>query len=247
MEFSKNFLFPSKRLWARAAAQVLLFPRTALIFTPLTEKGHFMISVKKATLSGPSLLKLYLPPRPLGKTASFTQPVKKNSMLSKIWAQKEKYFGKKNLPKVVLKDVAPIPPFWNNLLSYEESYLRKKVYPSLRCNSVISVSKNFIYLTIAPGYEIVTEKTEKPFFFPTGCYLLVLKPYTSKKSSGAYISSAIELPDTTEGIITLDKEGLVFCTHASIASSITYYFFQQIGFPSKKPTGGVTVLGPKKY
>jgi len=46
--------------------------------------------------------------------------------------------------------------------------------------------------------------------------------------------------------LTLGKDGTVYCTHASIESSVADYISKQMGFNSRqKPIGGISVLGPK--
>ena len=137
-----------------------------------------------------------------------------------------------------------IKRLYNFLPSSIENCPCQKITLAVRCNSVVSVSKNHLYLTLAVGCEIMSEEVNRPLFLPARCFLVVLSPPNTKRSQ-AIINSIIELPDTTEGIITLDNDGRVFCTHASIASSIAYSMCRKMGFPFRKPIGGVSVLGPE--
>ena len=156
-------------------------------------------------------------------------------------------------------DVLPDPPpSW----VVENSY-RREVKPSVKCNSVISVSKNYLYLAISAGYELrsarsdadntsssgdnLTEISDLRDFFPLKSLLIVVAPPASSENSKPepLISSIIDLPDTSEGIISLDKSGMVFCSHASIASSVAYYNARKMGFDFPKPVGGISVLSPE--
>jgi hypothetical protein len=174
------------------------------------------------------------------------------------------------------------PPSW-----VEENSYRREVKPTVKCNSVVSVSKNYLYLTISAGYELrsprsdqtiasrglggggqgaiskspcipvsrsslssgdaLVEKDGSRDFFPLKSLLIVVAPPGSAENakSEPVISSITELPDTSEGIITLDKTGTVFCSHASIVSSVAYYDSQKMGFDFQKPVGGVSVLSPE--
>ncbi|MEW6380155.1 MAG: PQQ-binding-like beta-propeller repeat protein [bacterium] len=129
-----------------------------------------------------------------------------------------------------------------------EKFSSRKVKPTVNCNSVVSSSKNHLYLTLSAGYEISRERGNIPLFLPLQSLLVVVSPPGIAGVQRAKISSIIELPDTNEGILTLDKSGTVFCSHASIATSSAYYIAQrmmgaEIDFP--RPIGGVTVLVPE--
>ncbi len=126
--------------------------------------------------------------------------------------------------------------------------IKKQDYePALITNSIISASKNYLYLSFALGYQMTIPGNELNFFVPVKNFLLTLKPSDSIIRPYAVISSFVPLPDTTEGVLTLGKDGAVYCTHASIGSSVADYISKQIGFNLRqKPIGGISVLGPKK-
>ncbi|MEW5803595.1 MAG: PQQ-binding-like beta-propeller repeat protein [bacterium] len=149
---------------------------------------------------------------------------------------------KMDFTDTALKRLPDSPPSWVEDITY-----RRDVKPTVRCNSVVSASKNYLYLTLSSGYELMPEKNEIPVFFTMESLLLVIAPprTAENQQSEAVITSIIELPDTSEGIIALDKDGTVFCSHASIATSNAYYSSQKIGFEFRKPIGGITVLGPE--
>ena len=150
------------------------------------------------------------------------------------------------------------PPSW-----VEENFYQREVKPTVKCNSAVSVSKNYLYLAVSVGYElrsvksdqtstpssgdVLIEKNKSRSFFPVETLLLVMAPPVSAENSKIepMISSIVELPDTSEGIITLDKSGAVFCSHASVSSSIAYYNSKKMGFDYPKPVGGVTMLSPE--
>lgn len=125
--------------------------------------------------------------------------------------------------------------------------IRKQDYePALITNSKISASKNYLYLTFALGYEMTISGNDSKFFVPVTNFLLTLKPSASIIRPYAVISSFVPLPDTAEGVLTLGKDGTVYCTHASIGSSVADFISKQMGFTSRqKPIGGISVLGPK--
>jgi len=126
--------------------------------------------------------------------------------------------------------------------------IKKQDYePALITNSIISASKNYLYLSFALGYEMTIAGNDSNFFVPVKNFLLTLKPSGSIIRPYVVISSFVPLPDTTEGVLTLGKDGVVYCTHASIKSSVADYILKQIGFNSmQKPIGGISVLGPKQ-
>ncbi|MCL6584890.1 MAG: hypothetical protein K6U11_14820, partial [bacterium] len=141
----------------------------------------------------------------------------------------------------VAQMLPPSPPAWI------EEIPTRSVKPIVKCNSVVSVSQNYLYLTTGAGYELVRDRGALPIFLPMKSLLIIVAPPSSGKSQPA-ISSIIELPDTNEGIITLDKSGTVFCSHASIATSTAYYLAQRMGIGRefRKPIGGVTALAPER-
>lgn len=120
----------------------------------------------------------------------------------------------------------------------------------VRCNSVVSASKNLLYLTVASGYEKLFLGQTKPVFFPMESLLVVMKPPSSVSVPGTaidpenIIEACLVLPDTTESVIALDKNGKVMVVHASINSSIAYSIAKSFNLPSLKPVGGITVLEP---
>lgn len=154
-----------------------------------------------------------------------------------------KILWEKNLQDKILAwlpDPSPFPEIKSSL---------ERTSPLIVCNSVISASQNFLYLTVMSGYNSFQEGGVLPIFLPMESFLVVLTPPSQDEESGesgAIIKSIIELPDTTEGIITLDQDGTIFCTHASISSSIAYAFSQKVGFELRAPIGGVTVLEPER-
>ncbi|MCL6584765.1 MAG: hypothetical protein K6U11_14190, partial [bacterium] len=134
----------------------------------------------------------------------------------------------------VAQMLPPSPPAWIEEIS------TRSVKPIVKCNSVVSVSQNYLYLTTGAGYELKRERSIK-LFVPLKSLLMVVAPPAADGQQAA-ISSIIELPDTNEGIISLDKSGTVFCSHASIATSSAYFASQESGGEFSKPIGGVTVL-----
>ncbi len=85
-------------------------------------------------------------------------------------------------------------------------------------------------------------------------FLIVLTPPID--GTVPVIESIIEIPDTTETVIALDRDGTVFCAQSSVATSIAYATYQYLGtvFQSKgydirqlgpapiQPSGGMIVL-----
>jgi hypothetical protein len=169
---------------------------------------------------------------------------------STIWEKDLTQTGSEMLPDP--------PPSW-----VEENTYRREARPRVKCNSVVSISKNYLYLALSVGYELKSERTDPDDipnpsygliekndllnYFPVKYLLVVIAPPASAGNSNSepMISSVIELPDTSEGIVSLDEKGAVFCSHASIVSSIAYYNSQKIGFDFRRPVGGVSVLGPE--
>ncbi|MEW6382058.1 MAG: PQQ-binding-like beta-propeller repeat protein [bacterium] len=130
------------------------------------------------------------------------------------------------------------PPDWI------EEFSHRKVKPVIKCNSVVSASRNYLYLTLGAGYEFKRERGIM-LFLPLKSLLVVVAPPGTEGNLRPAVSSIITLPDTNEGIISLDKSGAVFCSHASIATSSAYFSSLEMGFEFPKPTGGVTVLMPE--
>ena len=126
----------------------------------------------------------------------------------------------------------------------KDENLPQKIKPAMQCNSVISISKNHLYFTMALGYEAVTQEETFSYIYPLKNLLVVLTPSERQQNSQPMISSIIELPDTSEAVVSLDKSGMVFCAHGSVTSSIAYSIAQRLHLNPKKPQGGVSVLVP---
>ncbi|MEW5802273.1 MAG: PQQ-binding-like beta-propeller repeat protein [bacterium] len=120
----------------------------------------------------------------------------------------------------------------------------QRVKPSMQCNSVVSVSKNHLYLTMALGYEVSLQEETFSHLYPLRNLLVVLTPFDSQKRFLPTINSFAELPDTSESVLTLDKDGTVYCAHGSVSSSVAYSISQRMGINIQKPEGGVSVLEP---
>ncbi|MCL6583524.1 MAG: PQQ-binding-like beta-propeller repeat protein [bacterium] len=139
----------------------------------------------------------------------------------------------------------PIASLLSSLSYLVEDLPFKVIKPAIQCNSVITASKNHLYLTLALGYEFALSESNLSNIYPLKNYLLVLTPSAKQSRLAPMISSIVEIPDTSESVITVDQDGTVFCAHGSVTSSIAYSMAQRLGFLSpQKPSGGVSVLVP---
>jgi outer membrane protein assembly factor BamB len=146
---------------------------------------------------------------------------------------------KMNLTDPLLATLPDAPP------AGFEKFDHRKITPVVKCNSVVSVSRNHLYLTAAAGYEVRLKDHVLPAFFPIKSFLVAVSPPDRQcNRSQPDICSMVELPDVCGGIITLDSDGTIYCPYASIASSIAYGISQEMDLGLRKPTGGVTALGP---
>ncbi|MEW6379577.1 MAG: PQQ-binding-like beta-propeller repeat protein [bacterium] len=137
-----------------------------------------------------------------------------------------------------------IATLFNSLSSLVENLPYQVIKSAIQCNSVVTASKNHLYLTLALGYEFALGESNLSNVYPLKSYLVVLTPSSKQKKTLPLITSIVEIPDTSESVISLDKDGTVFCAHASITSSIAYSIAQRLGFDPEKPSGGVSVLAP---
>jgi len=126
----------------------------------------------------------------------------------------------------------------------KDENLPQRIKPAMQCNSVISVSKNHLYFTVALGYEVVSQENTFSYVYPMKNLLAVVTPFDRQQRPQPTINSVVEIPDTSESVVTLDKSGMIFCSHGSVTSSIAYSIAQKLGLNPKKPEGGVSVLVP---
>jgi hypothetical protein len=129
-------------------------------------------------------------------------------------------------------------------VSHDENSTQR-IKSSMQCNSVVSTSKNHLYFAVALGYELVLqEDTNFSYLYPLKNLLVVLNLSDKQQSSPPIINSVVEIPDTSESVVSLDKNGTAFCAHGSVSSSIAYSVAQKMGLNPKKPVGGISVLAP---
>lgn len=139
-----------------------------------------------------------------------------------------------------------IPVWLDELREWAKGIPDQEIKPAFQNNSLVSASRNHLYLTLALGSELEIPGSKEKFFFPLKNFLLTLSPAESILKPIPILNSMKELADTSDSILTLDSNGSVYCTHASVGSSIAYGISKKMGWPYfPKPIGGVTVFEPK--
>jgi len=63
-----------------------------------------------------------------------------------------------------------------DLQEWIEQIKKQDYEPTLITNSIISASKNYLYLSFALGYEMTISGNDSNFFVPVKNFLLTLKP-----------------------------------------------------------------------
>lgn len=126
--------------------------------------------------------------------------------------------------------------------------------PSVRINSVISLTPRQVYVTATSGFELRgTDGAGKPFsiVLPAQTQL-----FTIDGEQHNVVNRPVTLRDTTEGSITVGADGTLYVTHLAAASTFAYYQVlpqlppeqQQLMLKYlSEPIGGITALWPIDY
>lgn len=108
-------------------------------------------------------------------------------------------------------------------------------------NSVITVTPDRLYLVATGTYEL-EGRNGRSLFIPRISALLVLR-----RSDGALDAPPVVLPDTSEAVVSVDRDGTAYVAHGSVTSSIVYFGLNRF-LPRllrvSRPVGGISALRP---
>jgi len=113
-----------------------------------------------------------------------------------------------------------------------------------RPDSVITATPERLYVAVNAGFETLAASGQTLFALQK-TVLLVVAP-----DNGNVLAAPLELPDTSDAVISLGNDGRAYVTHGSIASSVGFNTLQPYLPPAlavRPPAGGLSVLAPASF
>lgn len=118
---------------------------------------------------------------------------------------------------------------------------RGAIAPQGRINSVITVTPDRLYLVVIGAYPL-TSREGRTLYLPRTSALLVLR-----RSDGALDTTPVVLRDSSEAVVSIDRDGTVYVAHGSVSTSFVHFGlnrFLPAMLEAPSPVGGISALRP---